>query len=33
MFASLHDHPRWLPFMGRPPEPLAAIRLDIKLPQ
>jgi len=36
MFASLHDDPRWLPFLheiGRAPEQLAAIEFNVTLPQ
>jgi hypothetical protein len=36
VFASLHDDPRWLPLLrkiARAPEPLAAIRVDVKLRQ
>jgi TolB-like protein/Tfp pilus assembly protein PilF len=35
MFASLHDDPRWLPFLheiGRAPEQLAAIEFNVTLP-
>ena len=36
MFASLHDDPRWLPFLheiGKAPEQLAAIEFKVTLPQ
>jgi len=36
MFASLHDDPRWLPFLreiGKAPEQLAAIQFKVTLPQ
>jgi TolB-like protein/Tfp pilus assembly protein PilF len=36
MFASLHDDPRWLPFLheiGQAPEQLAAIEFNVTLPQ
>jgi hypothetical protein len=36
MFASLHDDPRWQPFLreiGRAPEQLAAIEFNVTLPQ
>jgi TolB-like protein/Flp pilus assembly protein TadD len=35
LFASIHDDPRWLPFLrriGKAPEQLATIRFDVKLP-
>lgn len=35
MFANIHDDPRWLPFLrkvGKAPEQLAAIKLDVSLP-
>jgi hypothetical protein len=34
-FANVHSDPRWLPFLrkiGRTPEQLAAIKLDMKPP-
>jgi TolB-like protein/Tfp pilus assembly protein PilF len=36
LFANIHDHPRWLPFLesiGKSPEQLAAIKFDVRLPQ
>jgi hypothetical protein len=36
LLASLHDDPRWLPFLrkvGVAPEQVAAIRFDVKLPE
>ncbi|HSE13611.1 MAG TPA: BTAD domain-containing putative transcriptional regulator [Rudaea sp.] len=36
MFASIHDDPRWLPFLreiGKSPEQLAQIELDVRLPE
>ena len=36
LLASLHDDPRWLPFLrkaGRAPEQLAAIEFDVALPK
>ena len=36
LFASLHDDPRWLPFLesiGKSPEQLAAIEFEVQLPQ
>jgi len=36
MFATLHDDPRWLPFLrkiGRAPEQLARIEFNVTLPQ
>jgi hypothetical protein len=35
LLASLHDDPRWLPFLtklGKAPEQLAAIPFEVKLP-
>jgi hypothetical protein len=36
MFASIHDDPRWLPFLrkiGRAPEQLAKVELKLTLPE
>jgi tetratricopeptide (TPR) repeat protein len=36
LFANIHDDPRWLPFLeriGRSPEQLAAIELEVELPR
>lgn len=36
LLSNLHDDPRWLPFLrklGKTPEQLAAIKLEVKLPQ
>jgi hypothetical protein len=36
LLSNLHDDPRWLPFLrklGKTPDQLAAIKLDVKLPE
>jgi hypothetical protein len=36
MFASIHDDPRWLPFLreiGKAPEQVAKIQFDVQLPK
>ena len=36
LFNKVHDDPRWLPFLrriGRAPEQIAAVKLDVKLPE